>query len=571
MNNNELLQNALELQKNKIISKIEYWISFIQTMSRHYKHNSSAQILIHTQAPDSTACADVSLWESKFNRTVNRGGKSIQVLTDDNKTACLYDISQTCPIPGKPAKMPWLWNLYDSTLKVNYSEAVKNGLIKKHSLSSAALPDCLSELCRKKTAEYLKEDSADFFKLIYESASYCIKYRCCQNESQPSTENFSCLNKYSADTLINTVHHIVNAVFSDIESIILSEKRRLIENIRSNSHEHRNENNQRNTLREMSGDERISAGHDSRKRNDDDTGRGNASVSRTGVQGDEAGGDHSADEGRSHSADPSVGSTGETRSDKRRVQPSSTGGTGKLLSDSGKPLEGKRGTDSSRKAHHSLQKLSSEMQAGAIQGDDEKQNFKQSSSEFKQPNSDAHRNNNRSAERKKPGISESSGHRRLPDNDAAVKQLYKVSGRNGSETAHAVNQDYEQLKMFDNTDTEPVGVMPDNQNIADHILKCGGNKSQSLERIVSHFQKNKSTSENAEFLRREFGIDGRGYIFTDNDNNSMCRVSAWFDNNGITYSIGNTAFTLNSSLLLGIRLHCVSANFLTAENTVLRI
>jgi len=291
---------------------------------------------------------------AKFNRTVIRGGKSIQVLTDDNKTVCLYDISQTCPIPGKPAKMPWLWNLYDSTLKVNYSESVKNGLIKKHSLSSAALPDCLSELCRKKTAEYLIEDSADFFKLIYESASYCVKYRCCQNDSQPYSENFSCLNKYSADTLINTVHHIVNAVFSDIESIILSEKRRLIENIRSNSHEHRNENNQRNTLRKMSGDERISAGHDSRKRNDDDTGRGNASVSRTGVQGDESGGDYSADEGRSHSADPSVGRTGETRSDKRRVQPSSTGGTGKLLSDSGKPLEGKRGTDSSRKATESL-------------------------------------------------------------------------------------------------------------------------------------------------------------------------------------------------------------------------
>ena len=39
MNNNELLQNALELQKNKIISNSEYWISFIQTMSRHYKYN----------------------------------------------------------------------------------------------------------------------------------------------------------------------------------------------------------------------------------------------------------------------------------------------------------------------------------------------------------------------------------------------------------------------------------------------------------------------------------------------------------------------------------------------------
>lgn len=350
MNKNELLQNDLVVQKNKIISKSEYWISFIQTMSRHYKHSSAAQILIHTQFPDSTACADVNLWKNKFNRTV-AGGKSIQVLTDDNTAADLYDISQTCPIPGKPAKMPWIWNLYDSTFKINYDEAVKDGLIKKHSLSHTSLPDCLSELCRKKTAEYLKEVNSDFFMLIYESASYCIKYRCCQNESQPCTENLSCLNKYSADTLINTVNHIVNEVFSDIESIILSEKRRLIENIRSNSHEHRNENNQRNTSREMSDNERISAGLDNGKRNDDDTGRKQVSVSLTGVQGDEAGRNNSEDEGRSHNASSSVGNSGEnlqngTRSDKRRVRSSSTGGTGTLLSDSGKTLERKGDTDS---------------------------------------------------------------------------------------------------------------------------------------------------------------------------------------------------------------------------------
>ena len=465
MNKNELLQNDLAVQKNKIISKSEYWISFIQTMSRHYKHSSAAQIIIHTQSPNSTACADANLWKNKFNRTV-AGGKSIQVLTDDNTTSCLYDISQTCPISGKTAKMPWIWNLFDTTLKVSYSEAVKDGLIKKHSLSSAALPDCLSELCRKKTTEYLKEDSSDFFKLIYESASYCIKYRCCQNESPPCTETLSCLNKYSADTLINTVNHIVNAVFSDIESIILSEKRRLIENIRSNSHEHRNENNQRNTSREMSDNERISAGHDNGKRNDDDTGRKQVSVSPTGVQGDEAGRNNSEDEGRSHNASSSVGNSGEnlqngTRFDKRRVRSSSTGGTGTLLSDSGKTLERKGDTDSSLKVHHSLQKLSSEMQAGAIQRDDDKRNSKQPSSELQQPNTDVDGNNNRAAERRKSGISEGSEHWGLPDNGTAGKQLHKVSGRNSTKTAHAVNQDFQQLQLFGNTDTEPDIVMSD--------------------------------------------------------------------------------------------------------------
>ncbi len=108
----------------------------------------------------------------------------------------------------------------------------------------------------------------------------------------------------------------------------------------------------------------------------------------------------------------------------------------------------------------------------------------------------------------------------------------------------------EQLSFFG--DTEPAKKVsqrpvafsrtaPDDEMI-DYILKCGSNEPKSLERIVAQFQKEKSTAENAEFLRKEFGEDGRGYKFTSHDFTHSALLAAWFDNSGITAAISNTAF-----------------------------
>ncbi len=80
-------------------------------------------------------------------------------------------------------------------------------------------------------------------------------------------------------------------------------------------------------------------------------------------------------------------------------------------------------------------------------------------------------------------------------------------------------------------------------NMIDNILRCGSNEPYSLERIVRQFQKNKSVEKNAEFLKKEFGEDGRGYIINEY---SEFNVSAWFNENGITVAVGETAFPSGS-------------------------
>ncbi len=108
----------------------------------------------------------------------------------------------------------------------------------------------------------------------------------------------------------------------------------------------------------------------------------------------------------------------------------------------------------------------------------------------------------------------------------------------------------EQLSFFGDTEPaknvsqRPVAISrtaPDDEMI-DYILKCGSNEPKSLERIIAQFQKEKSTAENAEFLRKEFGEDGRGYKFTSHDFTHSALLAAWFDNSGITAAISNTAF-----------------------------
>ena len=85
-----------------------------------------------------------------------------------------------------------------------------------------------------------------------------------------------------------------------------------------------------------------------------------------------------------------------------------------------------------------------------------------------------------------------------------------------------------------------------NDEMIDYILKCGGNDQKTLERIVAQFQKGKSDTENAVFLRKEFcsgyDEDGRGYSYVAEDYSSSALLAAWFDESGITAAISNTAF-----------------------------
>ena len=77
------------------------------------------------------------------------------------------------------------------------------------------------------------------------------------------------------------------------------------------------------------------------------------------------------------------------------------------------------------------------------------------------------------------------------------------------------------------------------QDMIDYALRGGSGKPNSLERIAYQFQLGKTDTENAEFLRKEFGTDGRGFYLPDET-----QLSIWFDKDGITLGAGVTAFNI---------------------------
>ena len=139
--------------------------------------------------------------------------------------------------------------------------------------------------------------------------------------------------------------------------------------------------------------------------------------------------------------------------------------------------------------------------------------------------------------------------KKIPENDLSEPVFGKPEAREFPDPEPV--QQVEQLSFFVG-DTEPPKNIPKrpvafsktapDDEMVDYILKCGSNEPKSLERIVAQFQKEKTTAENAEFLRKEFGEDGRGYSFVSRDYTHSALLAAWFDNSGITAAMSNTAF-----------------------------
>ena len=110
-----------------------------------------------------------------------------------------------------------------------------------------------------------------------------------------------------------------------------------------------------------------------------------------------------------------------------------------------------------------------------------------------------------------------------------------------------------QLSLFGDFDDEPMLPTESSefdyspasvftQDMIDYVLRAGSNEPHSLERIVAQFEKNKGVESNAEFLRKEFGTDGRGFLYESPDGLDKARFSAWYDKDGITIGMGETAF-----------------------------
>ncbi len=121
------------------------------------------------------------------------------------------------------------------------------------------------------------------------------------------------------------------------------------------------------------------------------------------------------------------------------------------------------------------------------------------------------------------------------DDNEGAEQLSFFGEPEPVKTAKKKSQEKEPKKLL-NVDTSIRAISND---MISYVLRCGSPERGSLSRIVAQYQKGKSDEENAEFLRKEFGNDGRGYIFNTSDFSKTAHLSSWFDDFGIKITLGD--------------------------------
>ena len=98
------------------------WRQFLQTAARVYKYSFSDQLLIFGQRPDATACAELSMWNDRMGRWVNRGAHGIALIDTRGRRPRLryvFDVSDTHPSRERLGRPLRLW-----TIRPEQQEAV---------------------------------------------------------------------------------------------------------------------------------------------------------------------------------------------------------------------------------------------------------------------------------------------------------------------------------------------------------------------------------------------------------------------------------------------------------------
>ena len=431
------IKESVKSEKEKL-SDTQYWMKFLQTSSYHYKHSFDDQIMINLQNPQFTACSDARSWRSLSREPQGHGVPTLH----NGKIRYLFDITQTSAPEGTP--LPWVWEINDNQLNIDYSESVSKHLTEKYNLDSETLEEQLYDITLMRTANYLNDDKSDLYKVVAESAAYSILYRCCPGEAQPSPKNLTGLSKYPIEEIGQAVTEISKSIFLEIESIVRNTRHNAIEEIRRNEHDETRENDRRSETRSESQDRGISSGYGNLKGMDVRSGRGEFPVlsdlsegssyrsdigsGKERISGDGSGIGKTIGGGK---RDSGIHGSGVRHSTGRNERELLQDGIGVLETDSGGTSSG----DPSREVRNNAQELSSQSESQGIYMAEKQRSTEQTSDSRQSSGTRNGRYNSGKTQGEQFGIQRSGESGRLPENSTASEQFSENSrGRNSDRT-----------------------------------------------------------------------------------------------------------------------------------------
>ena len=189
MANETALQEA-QRRFNEVSERIrtggDNWSEFLTCAARNHKYDFRDQLLIYAQRPNATACADIDLWNKHFSRWVNRGTKSVRLLSPDGQSVRhVFDITDTHPGFGHEFdEPPYIWKIepedlqdVSSRLSEVYGESGSlgsqiAGIARNFALNLERRGDSLY------TNAVSDDDRRKLTDLLTDSAEYYLRTRC---------------------------------------------------------------------------------------------------------------------------------------------------------------------------------------------------------------------------------------------------------------------------------------------------------------------------------------------------------------------------------------------------------
>ena len=504
------------------------WMGYLDTAAKLYRYPFSDTLLIHAQRPDATACASLEVWNEKMLRWVNRGAKGIALLNETGPRLALryvFDVSDTHAVRG--ARPLYLWKLQEG----QGGQEGQEGALFDHLTDTYGLDDGVSDLHTAlwKVASDMAEDSleeamdgleqqiegtyleeldaysiqVEFRELLANSTYYMLARRCgldpLDRLDEAAFSGITDFNDLSVLTFLgNATSQIAEPVLKDIgrtvRRISIEEQKKSFEE----TIEKRNEvvYNEFNTLKRES--KNIEGGTSN---GNDLPPQGRLPVSEP----DRTDGEPGDREIRNAAQDISEGEQKESVSEPvadREAEPAPAGDR-----DSSAGEDGRLGEEA----------------VGEVPGTGQGGRPDGMGSAHEQPDSDGggehlggiglHLTEETSEQDLSEAEVEIASALSLPELPTANAQIRKIEEHVAALYAGKIS-------------------IP--SDVVDEVLRQGGNRKGSQLRIIYNFMIEQSSKEYADFVRREYGIGGKGLEIGGKE------YSVWFDELGMQIAVGRT-------------------------------
>ena len=493
----------------------EKWTSFLDTAARLYKYDFKSQVLIWSQRPDATACAELPLWNDRLHRRVNRGSNGIGIVDNSSnqpRIKYLFDISDTSPRDQSVAP-PYIWQMrndaYDTVLdgiSAALGENMQTDFDFPINLYLSA--QCFAD---KKASEYT--DNTDLIRIAVKSTAYCVLRRCgfdpAQYSSDISTGNLSPdelalvgqITQEASETALRSIEQSMKNL-DGCKLFRFTTRKRIAEQpsmLYNKGTERVSEPTKEGAVIDgKTAEESVlprGAGRQDAPRS------GRAGVRRMGRSASEV-----------HEAVPAGGTDGVAS--ELRAEP--------LSEQAGSPRDGQIRVAGSTESEASWR--------------------------------------DRGTERTRPDAVDRSDGQHSARSDADNRgNLHLLNSQTAAEPEKPAAVAFEQMSLTDDggnvfePNTQPAAPASDvfdwntpdvSDEVINRVLTAGSNSTHSRERIAAFFmQPNISIADAAAFLRREYRVGGAGVRVHNIDH------SLWFDSNGLRIARGHDTRTPRAAVL----------------------